>query len=69
MSNSTVDLEVPGGKKPHIDFPPASVSSEEEEPNMENTMDMDGIFVSDAIRTEMESQALLKEARNRKNRV
>ena len=66
MSNSTVDLEVPGVNKTHIDSPQASVSTEEEETKMENTMDMDGIFVSDAIRTEMESQALLEEARNRK---
>ena len=66
MSDSIVDLEVIGKDKTHIDSPPASVSSEEGNSKMEEFDDRDGKTLSDAIRTDMEIQALLEEERNRK---
>ena len=62
MSDSIVDLEVIGGNNTHIDSPPASESSEEENAKMADIDDT----LFDAIRTTREIQALLEEDRNRK---
>ena len=64
MSDSIVDLEVGERNKMHIDSPPASESSEEENAKMADIDDT----LFDAIRTSREIQALLEEDGNMKTK-
>ena len=67
MSDSIVDQEVVEGNKLNNNSPPASVSSEEGNFKMADIDDiiLSGKTLADAIRTDMENQALLEEERNR----